>query len=117
MTDENLEKNDNVKLQKLESKINTVEAFSKKSFILLAMIMGLLLLIAFLMYGESAKEVPSTNLQGYLTEKDMNFIKEASFVNNGCEKLGLITTVYVQQDYNTGKYFGLPVCVSRDNNA
>lgn len=52
-----------------------------------------------------------TNLE--LSQKDLNYIRDVSFYLNGCEKLGLISDLMIQQDQN-GKIYGIPICTTGD---
>lgn len=48
-----------------------------------------------------------------LSEKDLNTIAGINYYGGFCERLGLESNVYVQQDQN-GKVYGLPICVPSD---
>ena len=45
-----------------------------------------------------------------LSEKDMNTLGGLSYLSGHCERMGLVSSVYVQQDQNGNKY-GLPICL------
>lgn len=46
------------------------------------------------------------------SESDLNVLLAASYFNSDCEKLGLTTSVYVQQDAN-GVSYGVPICLDK----
>jgi hypothetical protein len=46
-----------------------------------------------------------------LSEGDRNFVGEMSYLSGICERQGLVSSVYVQTDLNTGQKFGVPICV------
>lgn len=46
-----------------------------------------------------------------LSERDMNAITKLSYLSGECERQGLVTSVYVQQDIN-GNMYGIPICIT-----
>lgn len=46
-----------------------------------------------------------------LSEADRNFVGEMSYLSGVCERQGLVSSVFVQVDANTGQKFGIPICV------
>ena len=45
-----------------------------------------------------------------LSQKDLNILNNLTYVSGHCERMGLVSSVYVQQDLNGNKY-GLPICI------
>jgi hypothetical protein len=53
-----------------------------------------------------------------ISETDMNTLKGLAYYGGFCERLNLDSSVYIQQDQNSKKYYGVPICVERtDTNA
>ena len=79
-----------------------------------ATVMVLVLLGAGLGYC-GAKATQETSIQA--TEcigLDVNTAAELTFIGGHCERLGLVSSIFVQQDIN-GNAYGVPICVQQTN--
>jgi len=56
------------------------------------------------------KETGTVNATLSLSQKDLNILGNLSYLSGHCERLGLASSVYVQQDQN-GNAYGVPICV------
>lgn len=63
---------------------------------------------------QETQDVVSCDYNGF-TPKDLNYLFQASYLSGSCERLGLQTSIMVQ-DYN-GTPYGIPVCVEGVKNA
>jgi len=67
-----------------------------------------LLVIGFLSgyFYPKTQVVTDFNLSG----QDLNTLGKLSYLAGHCERMGLVSSVYVQQDQNGNRY-GLPICI------
>jgi len=50
-----------------------------------------------------------------LSGGDLNMIRDMTYFGGFCERLGLVGSVYIQLDNNSGKYYGLPICIAPED--
>jgi len=63
-------------------------------------------------YGSQQQSQPTQTqaVQAGLTEADINAMLAIEYLSGTCERLGLISTVYWQQD-DQNRQFGTPICI------
>ena len=93
-------------------------AFELREFhvILLALVAVIFFAFGLLAYpvifSEDAKN-PVVCSSVELSQADKNFLGNLAYAAGFCERMGLVTNVFVQQDKNTA--YGVPICVSPQN--
>jgi hypothetical protein len=57
---------------------------------------------------KTISEVSCSDYNGF-SDKDLNYLGQASYLAGHCERIGLISSIFIQ-DFNGQKY-GVPICI------